>query len=108
MVSEKVHISHCLLNDGAGSDSEVVVDQPHWHTHVEQLIADPGVCGKTAHPFRADRARNRGWIANMREDIKGIVKECHYVQKVLLYLSHEYNYVMEGERVIENDHEIMV
>ena len=85
-----------------------MADQPHRHTHVEQLIADPGVCGKTAHPFRVDRSRDRGWIANVREDIKGVVEKHHYIQKVSLYLSHEHDYGMEGERVIENDHEIVV
>ena len=53
------------------------------HTCLEQLITDFGVCGKTAHPSRTDKERDRESVGDVREDESNIVEESNDVQEML-------------------------
>jgi len=75
---------------------------------MEQLVADFGVGGKTAHSIRVDRKRGEGRTGDVKEDIKNVVEEHHDVQEILLSLSNKYDNITEGHRVIKKDHEIMI
>lgn len=101
-------IPHWCLDDGLWSDGEIGPDQPYWHTQVEELITHSGVRGKTTHPIQVDGGKNERGVADMRKDIEDIVQEYNDVRKIALGLSHKYNDITEGERVVEKDHKIMV
>ena len=45
---------------------------------------------------------------DVRLHVKDIVEECHDIQEISLGFSHEYDGITEGQRVVEEDHEIMV
>ena len=50
---------------------------------MEQLIADFGVCGKTAHPSRTDKERDRESVGDVRVDESNVVEESNDVQEIL-------------------------
>ena len=92
----------CLRGNGVAA-----VDQPYWHTHMEEVITDLRVVCKAAHPICADRRMRSRRIGNMRLYELDIVQECHDVEEVTLGLSYEDDYVTECQRVVEKEYSVM-
>ena len=89
------------------SDCVEVVDEPYWHTSVEEIIANFGVLCQTAHPVGPDRKGGTGRIVDVRLYIHNIVQERQNVEAVLLSLSHEDDDVAKGEGMVEKQHDVM-
>ena len=75
---------------------------------MEQFITDFGVCCKITHLLRMDREWNEGWVGNVREYVKGLIKEGHDIQEILLDFCHEYDDIMDSQRLVEDDYEVVV
>ena len=55
-----------------------------------------------------DRERNEGWVGDVREYVKDIIKKGHDVQEISLGFRHKHDDVMESQRMVEDDHEVVV
>ena len=44
----------------------------------------------------------------MREYVKDIIEKGHDIQEILLGFRHEHDNVMESQRMVEDDHEVVV
>ena len=55
-----------------------------------------------------DRERNEGWVGDVREYIKDIIKKGHDIQEISLGFHHKHDNVTESQRMVEDDHEVVV
>jgi hypothetical protein len=58
--------------------------------------------------LRVDRGRDEGWVGDMRLHVKDVVEEGHDVQEILLGFRHKHNDITESQRMVEDDHEVVV
>ena len=74
---------------------------------MEEVVAEFGTVGEATHPVRLDGCMGSRWECDVGLDMYHIVQEGHDVKKVTLRFSNEDNNIVEGQRVVEQEHDIV-
>ena len=74
---------------------------------MEEVVAEFGTVGEATHPVRPDGRMGSGWERDAGLDVYHVVQEGHDVEKVTLCFSNEDDNIVEGQRVVEQEHDIV-